>query len=157
MVHETMRVAIDARYIREKPSGIAAYVRAIVDRMPREAPADRFRLWTHPRAPRPLSHAPNTEEIVVGPSPNSPLTLFWARGAKAFMNPANTRATTSAVIQRSLRGIQTEKATYPLIKLCRCGRSRPLPRAVGWAPALLSSSRMRRAIEFPDSTGYPIK
>lgn len=72
-----MRVAIDARYIREKPSGIGAYVRAIVDRVPREAPADHFRFWTHPLAPRPLSDAPNTEDVIIGPGPNSPLTLLW--------------------------------------------------------------------------------
>jgi glycosyltransferase involved in cell wall biosynthesis len=90
-----MRVAIDARYIREKPSGIGTYVRAIVDRVPRAAPADRFLLWAHPRAPRPLSTAPNTEEIVVGPGPNSPLTLFWPRryapfdGVDVFHSPHN--------------------------------------------------------------------
>lgn len=72
-----MRVAIDARYLREKPSGIGAYVQAIVDRVPRAAPVDRFLLWTHLRAARPLSDAPNVDEIIVGPGPNSPLTLLW--------------------------------------------------------------------------------
>jgi hypothetical protein len=76
IVHVTMRVAIDARYIREKPSGIGAYVRAIVDRVPREAPADHLRSWTHPLTPRPLSHAPNTEDVIIGPGPNSPLMLL---------------------------------------------------------------------------------
>ncbi len=72
-----MRVAIDARYIREKPSGIGAYVQALVDRLPRDAPSDRFLLWAHARAARPLSSAPNADEITVGPGPNSPLTLLW--------------------------------------------------------------------------------
>ena len=95
MVQLTMRVAIDARYIREKPSGIGAYVRALVDRVPREAPADRFRLWTHPLAERPISRAPNVEESVVRPGPNSPLTLAWPQryasfdGVDVFHSPHN--------------------------------------------------------------------
>src|SRR5439155_851360 len=72
-----MRVAIDARYIREKPSGIGVYVRALVDRIPRAAPGDSFVLWAHPLAPRPLSHSPNTIDVTVGPGPNSPLTVWW--------------------------------------------------------------------------------
>ena len=90
-----MRVAIDARYLREKPSGIGAYVQAIVDRMPHAAPVDRFLLWTHFRAPRPVSDAPNVDEITVRPGPNSPLTLRWpARyapfdGVDGFHSPHN--------------------------------------------------------------------
>jgi glycosyltransferase involved in cell wall biosynthesis len=79
-----MRVAIDARYIREKPSGIGAYVQALVDRVPALAPADHFRLWTHPLATRPVSPAPNTDEVVVAPGPNSPLTVFWPRRYARF-------------------------------------------------------------------------
>jgi glycosyltransferase involved in cell wall biosynthesis len=84
MVPLTMRVAIDARYVREKPSGIGAYVQALVDRVPRAAPADHFRLWTHPLAERPISRAPNVEEIVVRPGPNSPLTLGRPRRYASF-------------------------------------------------------------------------
>src|SRR2546427_401171 len=90
-----MRVAIDARYLREKPSGIGAYVQAIVDRMPHVAPVDRFLLWTHLRAPRPVSDAPNVDEITVRPGPNSPLPLIWpARyapfdGVDGFHSPHN--------------------------------------------------------------------
>jgi glycosyltransferase involved in cell wall biosynthesis len=90
-----MRVAIDARYIWEKPSGIGAYVRALVDRLPREAPSDRFLLWAHPRATRPLSDAPNAEAITVRPGPNSPLTMLWPRryapfdGVDVFHSPHN--------------------------------------------------------------------
>jgi glycosyltransferase involved in cell wall biosynthesis len=79
-----MRVAIDARYIREKPSGIGAYVQALVDRVPAQAPADHFRLWAHRLATRPLSPASNVDEVVVAPGPNSPLTIFWPRRYARF-------------------------------------------------------------------------
>ena len=72
-----MRVAIDARYIREKPSGIGTYVKAIVDRLPHLAASDRFLFWAHPLAPRPLSDAPNTRDITVRPGPNSPAPVLW--------------------------------------------------------------------------------
>src|SRR5712692_1087518 len=72
-----MRVAIDARYIREKPSGIGVYVQALVDRLPFEAPSDQFVFWAHRLARRPLSDAPNTTDVTVRPLPNSPLPLLW--------------------------------------------------------------------------------
>ena len=40
-----MRVGIDCRYIRERPSGIGAYVEALVDRLPELAPAAHFFFW----------------------------------------------------------------------------------------------------------------
>ncbi|MGE3507809.1 MAG: glycosyltransferase family 4 protein, partial [Vicinamibacterales bacterium] len=79
-----MQVAIDARYIREKPSGIGTYVQALVDRLPRLAPADSFLLWAHPLASRPLSSAPNTRDVVVSPGPNSPLPVWWPRRYAPF-------------------------------------------------------------------------
>jgi len=72
-----MRVAIDARYIREKPSGIGTYVKAMVDRLPHLATSDQFLLWAHPLAPRPLSDAPNTRDVTVRPGPNSPAPVLW--------------------------------------------------------------------------------
>lgn len=72
-----MKVAIDARYIREKPSGIGTYVQALVERLPRLAPDDRFQFWAHPLASRPLSTAATTEDVVVHPGPNSPLPVWW--------------------------------------------------------------------------------
>lgn len=72
-----MRVAIDARYIREKPSGIGTYVKAMVDRLPHLATSDQFLFWTHPVAPRPLSDAPNTRDVTVRPGPNSPAAVLW--------------------------------------------------------------------------------
>jgi hypothetical protein len=38
-------------------------------------------------------------------------------------------------------------------RLSRRGRCRPVPRAIGWTPPLLSSSRMNGSIEFSDSAG----
>ncbi len=72
-----MRVAIDARYIREKPSGIGVYVQALVDRLPYEAASDQFVFWANRLAARPLSPAPNTRDVTVGPLPNSPWPLLW--------------------------------------------------------------------------------
>ena len=72
-----MRIAIDARYIREKPSGIGTYVQALVDRLPRLAPSDEFLFWAHPLAARPLSAAGNTREVTVRSGPNSPWPVLW--------------------------------------------------------------------------------
>lgn len=90
-----MRVAIDARYVREKPSGIGTYVQALVERLPATAPDDRFCFWAHPLAPRPLSRASNTAEVVVRAGPNSPLPIWWPSryasfdGVDVFHSPHN--------------------------------------------------------------------
>ena len=70
-----MRVAIDCRYVRERPSGIGAYVQALVDRVPSLARRDRFDLWVDPRARRPLSTSLNVREHVVRAPPNGLRTL----------------------------------------------------------------------------------
>jgi len=79
-----MRVAIDARYVREKPSGIGVYVQALIDRLPRIATSDRFVFWAHRLAQRPLSTAPNTSELTVRPGPNSPWPLLFPRRYARF-------------------------------------------------------------------------
>jgi len=79
-----MRIAIDARYIREKPSGIGTYVQALVDRLPHLAPSDQFLFWAHPLAARPLSSAGNTQEVTVRPGPNSPWPVLWPRRYSSF-------------------------------------------------------------------------
>jgi glycosyltransferase involved in cell wall biosynthesis len=90
-----MQIAVDARYVREKPSGIGVYVQALVDRLPALAPSDRFLFWAHPLAPRPLSQRSNTTDITVRPGPNSPWPLLWpARytpfdGVDLFHSPHN--------------------------------------------------------------------
>jgi glycosyltransferase involved in cell wall biosynthesis len=66
-----MRAAIDCRYLRERPSGIGAYVEALVDRLPQLAPDDSFNFWAHRFARRPLSPAPNVSETRVKAEPNS--------------------------------------------------------------------------------------
>jgi glycosyltransferase involved in cell wall biosynthesis len=81
---QSMRIAIDARYIREKPSGIGTYVQALVDRLPAAAPSDQFLFWAHPLAGRPLSPSANTREVVVTPGPNSPLPVWWPAHYVAF-------------------------------------------------------------------------
>jgi glycosyltransferase involved in cell wall biosynthesis len=90
-----MQIAIDARYVREKPSGIGVYVQALVDRLPALAPSDRFLFWAHPLAPRPLSAGSNTTDVTVRPGPNSPWPLLWPRryapfdGIDLFHSPHN--------------------------------------------------------------------
>ncbi len=69
-------VSIDCRYIRERPSGIGAYVQALVDRLPALAPAARFSLWVDPRAAGPLSPLPNVHERTVRAPANSLRTLL---------------------------------------------------------------------------------
>ncbi len=79
-----IRVALDARYVREKPSGIGTYVQALVARVPALAPADHFTFWAHLLAERPLSRAANTAEFTVRPGPNSPLTIWWPEHYASF-------------------------------------------------------------------------
>lgn len=68
-------VSIDCRYVRERPSGIGAYVQALVDRLPALAPSAHFWLWVDPRAARPLSPLANVRERVVRAPANSVRTL----------------------------------------------------------------------------------
>lgn len=90
-----VRVAIDCRYIRERPSGIGGYVQALIDRLPALSPGDLFHLWADPRAKRPLSTCSNVRHTVVRAQANSIPTLLWpARLAKlsdvhVFHAPSN--------------------------------------------------------------------
>lgn len=71
-----MRISIDARYIRERPSGIGAYVRALVDRVPSLLPGSSFHLWAAPGVGS-LSRAPNVDQTVARAGANSLATLLW--------------------------------------------------------------------------------
>jgi glycosyltransferase involved in cell wall biosynthesis len=71
-----LNISIDCRYVRERPSGIGAYVRALVDRLPLLDPTSRFHLWVDPRAPRPLSPEENVRESIVRAPANSLSTLL---------------------------------------------------------------------------------
>lgn len=79
-----LRIALDARYVREKPSGIGAYVQALVERLPSLAPSDHFFFWAHPLAPRPLSSAANTSATIVKAGPNSPWPVLWPQRHASF-------------------------------------------------------------------------
>jgi len=72
-----MRVSIDCRYVRERPSGIGAYVQALVDRIPALAPDDSFQLWASHKLDRPLSSAPNVTQVEVSAQANNLPTLAW--------------------------------------------------------------------------------
>ena len=82
----SLRVAIDARYVREKPSGIGAYVHALVDRLPDLAHSDHFLFWAHPLAPRPLSRAANTSAVTIRAGPTAPWTVIWPQCYASFTN-----------------------------------------------------------------------
>jgi len=92
----SLRVAIDARYVREKPSGIGAYVHALVDRLPDLAHSDHFLFWAHPLAPRPLSRAANTSAVTIRAGPTAPWTVIWPQcyasftDVDVFHSPHNT-------------------------------------------------------------------
>jgi glycosyltransferase involved in cell wall biosynthesis len=70
-------ICIDARYIRERPSGIAAYVQALVDHAPAMCPEVDLLFLKHPKGPARLSAAPNVREVVVHHEANGPATLLW--------------------------------------------------------------------------------
>lgn len=70
-------IAIDCRYIRKQPSGIAPYVQSLVDWLPRLAPDLEFTFLKHPEAPDRLSEAPNVREVVFPYEATGPVTM-WA-------------------------------------------------------------------------------
>lgn len=98
-----MRISLDCRYIRERPSGIGAYVQALVDRLPGLDPSSTFQLWTHPAARGKLATRAGMTEVEVRAGANSPPTLLWPsrlvdlRGIDVLHEPFNILG----------RGIQT--------------------------------------------------
>ena len=69
-------IAIDARYVRERPSGIGSMVQALVRRVPALMPDMSFLLLRHPLARGQLSDAPNVREVTVHAEANGPGTLL---------------------------------------------------------------------------------
>jgi len=78
-----LAVSIDCRYIRERPSGIGAYVQALVDRLPALAPAARFQLWVDPRATLPLSPPRPGSSICPASTYCTRRSTFWAAASPA--------------------------------------------------------------------------
>lgn len=70
-------IAIDCRYITDKPSGIGNYVRGLVEWLPGLAPDIEWLFLRSPRAPGKLSNAPNVREQVVASVSSGPTTM-WA-------------------------------------------------------------------------------
>lgn len=90
-----MKIAVDCRYICQRPSGIGAYVRALVERIPALAPDISFVFWRHPTAPgNKLSNASNVTEHPSFSNPNEPFSLlfpsvFGPTHADVFHSPHN--------------------------------------------------------------------
>ena len=74
-VISVLRFVIDARYVRDRPSGIGMYVRELVDRMPAIAPDVQFRFWTHPERPR-ISASDNVSHHTVRATGDGFRTMF---------------------------------------------------------------------------------
>lgn len=69
-------VAIDCRYITDKPSGIGSYVRGLVEWLPSLAPDLDFLLLRSPRAASALSSSPNVRERIVPYEASGPTTMW---------------------------------------------------------------------------------
>lgn len=88
-------VCIDCRYIRDRPSGIAAVVRGLIDHAPALAPELDFLLLKHPEVSGPLSTAPNVRDVVVRQATNGPASMWLLphlvdlRGVALFHATAN--------------------------------------------------------------------
>lgn len=70
------KIAIDARYVRERPSGIGAMVEALIHHVPALMPEASFLLLRHPLAPDRLSSAQNVTEVTLPAEANGPGTLL---------------------------------------------------------------------------------
>jgi glycosyltransferase involved in cell wall biosynthesis len=88
-------VAIDARYVRDRPSGIGSYVQGLLEHVPRLAPDLEIVVLKHPTAPTPIVDAPNVREVVVPWDPTGPVTMWLLpaavdlRGLDLFHAPFN--------------------------------------------------------------------
>ena len=88
-------IVLDARYVRERPSGIGVMVDELVRRLPRLLPTETFVFLRHPRARSPLSDAPNATDFEWSAEANGPATLFGAatlapvRTAALYLGPFN--------------------------------------------------------------------
>lgn len=71
------RIVIDGRYLVGRPSGIGAYVKALIDHAPALTPGFEYELWLKEGAPSAgVSSAAVTERFVPA-APNSLPTLLW--------------------------------------------------------------------------------
>jgi glycosyltransferase involved in cell wall biosynthesis len=92
---EMAPIVLDARYVRERPSGIGVMVDELVRRLPALMPEERFVFLRHPAARSPLSSAPNTKDVTIAHEANGPATLLampaltMLRGAKLYFAPFN--------------------------------------------------------------------
>jgi glycosyltransferase involved in cell wall biosynthesis len=142
-------IAIDARYVRERPSGVGAVVEALIAGVPSRLPSIDFLLLRHPKAGRRLSTAPNVREVVVAADPNGPRSLAALprlvdlRGVDLFHAPSNilpfglrmaTVATVHDVMWLETPELCTDRPLYGLLERAFYG--------VGIAHALRRATRI---------------
>jgi glycosyltransferase involved in cell wall biosynthesis len=139
-----MRVAIDCRYVRERPSGIGAYVRELIDRVPPLAPADHFRLWVDPRAQRPLSGSSNVGETLVDAPANGLATLLFP-SALARLDDVDVLHAPFNILGRGLR-LPTVVTIHDLMWLLEPGLAEGTSAATPFKAAFYRNG-IRRALE----------
>lgn len=89
------RIALDCRYLGQRPSGIGEVVAALVRHLPELAPDCEFTLLRNHLRDEPLSNAANVRELVVRSPANGPVTLLHLplavnlAGVDLFHAPAN--------------------------------------------------------------------
>lgn len=124
-------IAIDARYVRERPSGVGAVVEALLAGVPPRMPDVDLLLLRHPKARARLSSAPNVREVEVAADPNGPLSLALLprvvdlRGVDLFHAPSNilpfglrmaTVATVHDVMWLDTPELCTDRPLYGLLE-----------------------------------------
>ena len=161
-------IMIDARYVRERSSGIGRYTEHVISHMLRLAPGLHLHLITHPSRPRPFDHPRVTTEVFAA-APNSPLTITHlsrridTSRAELFHSPFNLLPA-----GLPLPAVFTLHDIMWLIDPAFCAASRlgrliqgtyyqaMIPRAVSWAKGIMTVSHASaRAIEshFPHTVG----
>ena len=155
-----MRIAIDCRYVRERPSGIGRYVQALVDRVPWRAPETEMVLWAHPLARRPLSEAPNVSEVVVHAKVNN-LPWLWFPRQLAPLDGIDLLHAPSNVLPRSI-GCRSVVTIHDLMwletpELCEHSRFKRLFKTPFYQSGLMASlEQAARIVAISEATADSI-
>lgn len=94
-------ICLDCRYIKPRPSGIAAVVAALAQHLPALAPDWRFKFLRHASLGHTLSAAPNVTEIALRAEPNGPANM-WALPHLADFSDVDLFHAPSNILPRGL-------------------------------------------------------